>query len=273
MSEGELNLKDEVQRLNQRISELEQNLPSIPSEQALLTAMEQNWEHARHQENQRLNLFNIYAVLVAGIIYVVGLINEVWIRLLLIYFLAFLSVSIYLAFLKWNAEFSNHIAAIQSISRELRLLKEMEEADKELLRKNWKEAQKEEPKRIERLFFKIEDLFLKIAELFIKLVFKKEPKKKDIPEYAFFKDAYMALPLPLSIRAHEWTFTKFPMYIAVFTWSLAVVFTIHTITFSWLISGMVGIIMGLMVYSFCDRRLKKIEKERPVFIKSRKPKT
>lgn len=52
---------------------------------------------------------------------------------------------------------------------------------------------------------------------------------KEIPRYAFFKDTYMALPLPLSVsvlrvplRVHEWLFTLFPRVLALCSFGFAI---------------------------------------------------
>jgi hypothetical protein len=131
-----------------------------PCHQALLVALEQNWLHARHQEYQRFWLLNVYVAIttaIAWLIFTKGFYT--FISTLLLLFLTAVSLSVFFTLLKMNAEFANHIAAIQWIAEKLRLIIKLDNANKK------------------RIMFK----------------------------------GYMALPLPLPIRAHEVFFTWLPL--------------------------------------------------------------
>lgn len=111
------------------------------SKEDYFNALKLNWDHARHQENQRLWLLNIYAVVAAAIIGVIHLQGLSWISVASLFFLFFFSLSVYFACLKWNAEFANHITAIQWISEKNRIDKEDDKRGKTELRaaikKDW----------------------------------------------------------------------------------------------------------------------------------------
>jgi len=222
---------------------------------ALFHALVQNWEHARHQEIQRLHLLGFYATIVTAVIY---LTPHTWayegFRCIPFFFLFLVSFFVYGAFLRWNVEFSNHIAAIQWICEKLNLIKPIEKKD---------------------------DLIEEAAEHGITA----------IPNYAFFDEAYMALPLPLSIRVHEWFFTLFPLILTALSLGLAVgvlTYDIYDILLcsmfnisiqisstslsvkfiASLIVGLVGLFLGWIL---CRRILRRIKDEANLYIKYRKP--
>ena len=213
----------------------------------LLHALVQNWEHARHEEMQRLHLLGFYAAIVTAVIY---LTPYIWayegFRCIPFFFLFLVSLFVYGAFLKWNAEFGNHIAAIQWISEKLNLIKPVEKRD---------------------------DLIKKAAKRGITA----------IPNYAFFNEAYMALPLPLSVRVHEWFFTRFPLMLTALSFGFAVgvslydMFNISIQTSSIglfvkvIISAIAGIVGFLLMLFYCYRILRRVKKEAGLYIEYRKP--
>lgn len=98
-----------------------------PTEQSLKIAFEQNWLHARHLENERLWFTNIYAIIVAGILVVLGSLgfDKFSQFFYLILFLDILSILGIIVVIKTNAEFSNHMTAIKKIIDKLNLGKFM----------------------------------------------------------------------------------------------------------------------------------------------------
>ena len=230
---------------------------SEPQEDALLHALVQNWEHARHQEIQRLHLLGFYAAIVTAVIY---LTPHIWtyegFRCIPFFLLFLVSLSAYGAFLKWNAAFGNHIAAIQWISEKLNLIKPV----------NGK------------------DLIKRATEHGITA----------IPNYAFFNEAYMALPLPLSVRVHEWFFTRFPLILTALSFGLAVgvlaydifyiismicsIFNISiqissiSLSVKVIVSIIAWVVGSLLMGVYCYRMLKRVKEEAGLYIEYRKPK-
>jgi hypothetical protein len=78
---------------------------------------EQLWEHARHQELQRLHFTSIYAIIVAGILASVLLTgNSQFVRFLLFIFLAVLSLfGLYMTD-AWNKSFASYRELIKGIN-------------------------------------------------------------------------------------------------------------------------------------------------------------
>ncbi len=214
-------------------------------ERILLEAFNQNWLHARHQEKQRLQLLTVYALITGAVLAFLSEVDVVSLRgAILLLFLSFFSFSVYFAFLKWNASFANHIIALQWISEKLGLIKEMQESRRE-------------------------DLKRKLPKHF-----------RELPNYVYFEEAYMAFPLPLSVRVHEWLFTWFPRLLASLTLFFAVFALVYTVlvnTFavaagiSDYIAFGLSIMMFLLSDWYCSLVLEKIKSEAKVFHEFRKP--
>lgn len=103
------------------------NSEDQPSTCSLLAALEQNWEHARHEENLRLAYFTFYWVaLASAIAFAVekgqskGLmaLADFW---LVFFLLGLVSVFTLLAVIKASEEFRNHVRAAQWIAENLKL--------------------------------------------------------------------------------------------------------------------------------------------------------
>ena len=91
----------------------------------LLTVLEQNWLHARHVENERLWITNIYVLIVAGVLSFLRF-NEKGANLkislsIIILFLIFFSLLNLFIIIKLNNEFKNHIKKIDKIVSILRV--------------------------------------------------------------------------------------------------------------------------------------------------------
>lgn len=84
----------------------------ISGEEGALTALEQNWLHARHVEDERLWFTNIYAVVVAGASFVFRE-NGFGGNSYLLYFLVVFSILGLVVTVKTSYEFSNHLEAIK----------------------------------------------------------------------------------------------------------------------------------------------------------------
>ena len=91
-----------------------------PSEKSLIEALNQNWQHARHQENERLWFTNIYALLVAGVLVFLGQFGFDK-HYYLVLFLLIFSIFGLIVTLKTSYEFSNHMNAIKKIIEKLHL--------------------------------------------------------------------------------------------------------------------------------------------------------
>jgi len=228
---------------------------------ALLHALVQNWEHARHQEIQRLHLLGFYATIVTAVIY---LTPHTWayegFRCIPFFFLFLVSFFVYGAFLKWNAEFGNHMAAIQWICEKLNLIRPANGKD---------------------------DLIKKAADHGITA----------IPNCAFFNEAYMALPLPLSIRVRKWFFAFFPLILTALSFGLAVGVLTHdtlydiifyicsmlnigiisiqissiSLSVKVIASFIVGVVGFFLMLIHCHRISKRVENEANLYIEYRKP--
>lgn len=92
---------------------------SSPTDSMLVEIYRQNWEHARHQETQRLAFASIYSAIVAGTLALVFKDRPVLDQRTLLMFLLFVVAVFGLAVtLKWNGEFHNHIKAIEKMKKE-----------------------------------------------------------------------------------------------------------------------------------------------------------
>ena len=99
--------------------------------ESLRLALQENFNHARHQENQRERYLTLYWLLWGAIIYFMAekgtLIPKCGV-LEYAYVFGFLSVLSFIALivnLKWNAEFANHIATAAAIAIKLNLNKKI----------------------------------------------------------------------------------------------------------------------------------------------------
>jgi hypothetical protein len=92
---------------------------------SLETALQENWNHARHVENLRERYNSFYWFLWAAILSYVGrkgdFGNNIQENKYLFGLLAVMSFAVLLTTLKWNAEFANHMAAVSACARKLRL--------------------------------------------------------------------------------------------------------------------------------------------------------
>jgi hypothetical protein len=86
---------------------------SSVTDEMLPKVFEQNWEHARHVEIQRLNFTSIYGAIVAGTL-ALGLREDTSLvqRIMLLFVLLIISIFGFFMTLKWNSEFRNHIKKI-----------------------------------------------------------------------------------------------------------------------------------------------------------------
>lgn len=229
------------------------------SDENVREALDQNWKQTRHLDKLRLRLIYIFVVFVGAVISILNIFDPLSIPgIALVTFLGGFSLMVYSTSLKWNAEHSNHFAAAQWDSYKLGLINEMEEADRE------------------ELINEIEGTEL-----------------TEVPTYAFFKEAYMALPLPLSARTHEYLHTRLPKYISVITFSLAaflisyravsvinIIPALIRVNESTTIQGphLIGvgalipsIIVGCLVWDWCESVLSDIRNQSEIFIQNRKP--
>ena len=91
-----------------------------PNEKSLIAALNQNWQHVRHIENERLQFTYIYVILVAGILAFLekfGFSGHIYLILFLVMF-SFLGL---IVTLKIGLEFDNHISRIKEIVKKLHL--------------------------------------------------------------------------------------------------------------------------------------------------------
>jgi hypothetical protein len=92
---------------------------------SLETALRENWNHARHVENLRDRYNSLYWFLWAAILSYVGRQGDFGARIqenkYLFGLLAVMSFAVLLTTLKWNAEFTNHMAAVSACARKLQL--------------------------------------------------------------------------------------------------------------------------------------------------------
>lgn len=93
---------------------------SKPSESALISALHENWLHARHAQELRDRLNNLYWVSWGAILALVK--DDAVNRPSLFAFFVILSAVVISTSLKWTAEFANHIAAAYSVSERLGLV-------------------------------------------------------------------------------------------------------------------------------------------------------
>ena len=100
------------------------SLGEDPSEEVLLGILEQNWIHARHQEEERTWFTKIYAIIVTGVLGFVS-IKGLEDSLFLIIFLMYLSITGIIATYKLSAEFHNHMDKIELIVDKLKAKKYM----------------------------------------------------------------------------------------------------------------------------------------------------
>jgi len=155
--------------------------PDVTSDykDALMKALEQNWLHARHQEVQRQQQLFIFLAITGVMLTIISQTYIAWQSTLKQFWLAFLFLMIFShmvssSFIKWNLEFSNHIAGVQWISERLKLIGPISnEREQNVLDFKHFRTHKDQ----DRL-------------------------KKKLLNDAMFQ-GYMALPLPLPKRVHQ----------------------------------------------------------------------
>lgn len=101
---------------------------SLDRAESLRFVIAQNWEHARHVENLRERLNNLYWISWGAVLAFVGTVGSAGgsatptpVYTYLSFFLFVVSVIVLMSTLKWTAEFANHVAAVARASEELRL--------------------------------------------------------------------------------------------------------------------------------------------------------
>lgn len=216
-------------------------------EEHLLHSLRICWEHIRHIETQRLQLFYFQIIIILAIFstgYVHGFLSVFF--TLILFFLSIFSLVVYLCNLKWNAVLSEYVTTIQWVSEKLGLIKKMEDEEEENLK-------------------------LELKKIGVKKFYK----------YSSFKDMYIPIPAPLSIRVHEVAFTLFPRIITASSFAfanglliyciLAYFFNLSVINMG-IISFVYGMITGLGMWHYCGYILKKIKQESVIYKKARKPK-
>jgi hypothetical protein len=229
-----------------------ENKKLINKENLYINCLAILWDRAKHNEMQRLQLFYFHVILTTAIISASSIIGfSSYGGLLLLYFLFLFSLTVYHCDLKWNTEFSACIATMQWICEELELIKVMEDKNKEKVK----------------------------AEL-------GKLGHKGVHSWAFFKDAYFHLNLPVSIRVHEWAFTKFPGVLTVFSFALSNALLIHlginileTGLYIPILDTMINMGVSFFVFLisaggmsyYCYNKLRKIRKESNVWKVARKP--
>ena len=102
-----------------------ENPRMAPENSALEKALQENFNHARHQETQRERYMALYWFFWAAVLAYVGRqgdfaskVAENW---FIFGFIAIMSLATLILSLKWNAEFANHMAAAAAIADTLRL--------------------------------------------------------------------------------------------------------------------------------------------------------
>lgn len=96
-----------------------------PEPSSLEKALQENFNHARHQETQRERYMSLYWLLWAAVLALVGrqgdFFDQVPKNSPIFGFLGVMSLATLVLNLKWNAEFANHMAAVAAIANKLRL--------------------------------------------------------------------------------------------------------------------------------------------------------
>lgn len=138
-------------------------------ENLLLNTLRIMYDHIRHVESERRQFFYFQVALITAFLSSCPFLWSIskGIIVILVYFFFGFSLIVYYYDLRANANISEHVAVIQWISEKLGLIKKMDESEKERLR-------------------------LELRKLGV--------KEKEIKEYSFFKETYICIPSPLSIR-------------------------------------------------------------------------
>lgn len=213
------------------------------NEKLLIEVLELSWDQIKHAESCRNTLLTIYAIIATAVISVIPIFGLSVESIILLLFLAFFSFSIYFSFIKLNMACIERWVVIHWISEKLGLIKKMEDEDKQHLTQQLKEL-----------------------------------GIKEIPKYGFFKNSYIALPLPLRIRIHRWLFTYFPNLLASSTFSVAIGVFIYLMSrtfltgFYLIIPWIIGLVIFFGTFYYCHHFAKKIEHQAYIFLKTRKPK-
>jgi len=96
--------------------------PSGEKELDLFKVLQENFSHARHQENLRERQNNVYWVMWGALLsFVYSKQGNVGEYPLLFVFLFVVSIAVLLSTLKWTAEYGNHVAAVAIIAQRLGL--------------------------------------------------------------------------------------------------------------------------------------------------------
>jgi len=200
-----------------------------------LEAFKFNWDKIKHDETQRLQIlyFNIILVIaLLSIIPHVGFLHFIF----LLFIISISSFLFYLIILKSNAEISACFTALQWVSERLGLIRNMGREERENL--------KTEIKRI---------------------------GIKEIPSYAFYKEAYININIPLPYRVHD-IITYFSELLTIISCSV----TALSVSIYFLASLEIGVISFMIPcigISFYLHRsiLEKVKKVSIAFKKARKP--
>jgi hypothetical protein len=132
-----------------------------------LEAFKFNWDKAKHEDNQRLQVFYFNIAILIAFFSIIAYVGFPYF-IVLFYIISILSFLLFLIIVKLNVEISACMATLQWISEKLELIREMEDKEKENL--------------------------------------KTELKKigiKKISKYTFYKEAYINLSIPLPQRVHD----------------------------------------------------------------------
>jgi len=200
-----------------------------------LEAFKFNWDKIKLDQTQRLQVLYFNIVLVIAVFSLIPHVGFPYI----LFPLSVVSVSSFLFYfiiLKLNAEIAACFTTLQWISEKLGLIKNMREEEKENL--------KAELKRI---------------------------GIKEIPRYAFYKEAYVNLGIPLFRRAHD-VITYFSEFLTAITCSM----TLSAFMYWFLASLEIGVVslvisfVGISFYLHC-LLLEKVREESIAFKKARMP--
>ena len=97
----------------------------VPENDVLEKALAENFNHARHQETQRERYMSLYWLIWAAALAYIGRQGDFSTKLAentpIFTFLLVMSLATLVLNLKWNAEFTNHMAAISAIAARLHL--------------------------------------------------------------------------------------------------------------------------------------------------------
>jgi hypothetical protein len=206
-----------------------------------LEAFKFNWDKAKHVDNQRLQVFYFNIAILIASFSIIAYVGFPYF-MVLFYIISFLSFLLFLIIVKFNVEISACMATLQWISEKLELIREMEDKEKENL--------------------------------------KTELKKigiKKISKYAFYKEAYISLSIPLPQRVHD-VMTYFSEFQTTSFASIALYFTMHYFlpaslsSISLIIEVTCSLCSFILIFCFLHWFiLEKVKKEAVVIKKARMP--